>query len=232
MKELITNWIRSVLQLVIKQKIDEVLKTEETKQPIPDVTIKDTKQEISTEDPSKILSSEILSEYDFDGIARPEVIDKGKEKTILVVDDVIYTNILYQSDFKKIKEKYNKDIEEDFNIVKCLGSTAGYSAYRYTIVEGHKVDIAIIDITLGYRVNIANKYYVEIDGIDLAYHLVQKYPDIKFIMCTAHTLNLNNSVVKRYYNKMGIYLNYNLEDKYLNKNDDRVEKLYELIYGG
>lgn len=231
-KEWIAECIRTVLKYVIKQKIDNILE-DKPKQEQPDLNIH-TKEDIDVmiDASDTAIPSDILNQFSFKDIAEPSIINPDGSKTLLIVDDVVYTKLLYQFDFNNIKKQYNKDVAVDYKIVNCLDPTAGYSAYKYAIIDNNKIDVAIIDITLGYRVSINDKYYTEIDGIDLAYHLVNKYPDIKYVLCTAHTLNVNNQIVKKYNDKMLKCLGCNIEDKYINKNEYRVDKLYKLLYEG
>ena len=55
--------------------------------------------------------------------------------------------------------------------------------------------------------------------------------NIKFLFLTAHTLNRRNPVLSNYFEKFEESTGKSIEDFYLNKNVDRFNKLYELLYG-
>ena len=182
-------------------------------------------------DPISTPSHELMNGIDYDTIKQPEILNPDGKKTIIVVDDVVVTDILYRTDLKKMAQAYNVTPYEDFKIVKCIGDKAGFQAYKYVVLEGNTVDYGVLDITLGHQVRVLDGYYMELDGIDIAKFILEKCPDFKFLLCTAHTLNKSNSTITKYDNKVSKYLGGQLENYYLNKNSHRVDKFYNLIYG-
>lgn len=154
------------------------------------------------------------------------------DKTLLIVDDIDMTELLYKSDFNKIKKQYNKDILKDFFYIPCFMSDAGLCVYDLLFNKKIRIDYAVLDLTLGYDFKLPNGEYVQLDGVDLANYLLQANKDVKFIFCSAHTMNINNSVIKLYSDKYRKLDNINLEDKFICKNSNRIIGLYNLLYKG
>ena len=157
---------------------------------------------------------------------------KKDAKVLLVIDDIPMTELLYQSDFNKIKKNYKKDISKDFIYYSCFVPEAGFLVYELIFKQNIKVDYAVLDLTLGYDFKLPNGDYVQLDGVDLANYLLQSNPDIKFIFCSAHTMNANNSIIKLYMDKYSKFASDRLEDKFICKNSNRADGLYNLLYGG
>lgn len=177
----------------------------------------------------KIMLDAIKEIEERDIIPEPTIINPDKSKTLIIVDDIEYTDVLYTNDIEKIKDKYNIDVNNDYKIVLAVGYYAGYIAYKY--MQNNKVDCAILDITLGHQLHVIDTWFMEMDGIDIAYFLKQTNPDIKFMLCTAHSLNMNSTTISTYNNKCLRHFEHPLEYFYVNKNSDRVEVIKELLYG-
>lgn len=169
---------------------------------------------------------ELLDTLEISQYGKPNIVSDVDKPTLLLLDDLEITKMLYQTDIAEIKHVYNKVLEEDFKIVECIYPTAGPVAYDY--IKNNKVDFAIFDITLGHILNI-NDRLVELDGIDMAYALLKHNPNAKFLLCTAHTVN-NNHIINTYKEKIKRVLNIDFEDVYLNKNSDRFKHIYNLLY--
>lgn len=183
-------------------------------------------------DPTSTPSNEMfLNAVDYNSIPEPEIINPGGKKTLILVDDVVYTDIMYRQDAKKMATQYNVDPYSDIKMVKCLGEKAGFQAYKYAVIDGNPVDFGVLDITLGHQLRVMDSYYMEVDGIDVARFIKEKNPNFKFLLCTAHTLNKTNSIITKYDSKVEKHLGGKLEDYYLNKNSYRVDKFYLLVYG-
>ena len=159
----------------------------------------------------------------------PAIENANADRVLLLVDDIPFTEILYQNDFKAIKDKFGLDIKKEFRLVKCFGEYAGFTAYKYAVLEENKIDLGFLDITLGHKICLRKQWYKEIDGIDIAILLRNVYPDFSFLLCTAHTLNMQNQVVQTYDQKVQKYFGIPLEQKYLPKNSDRLDRVYNHI---
>ena len=134
---------------------------------------KDIENEIKEEVKEKVVkysTLEKIKNIDLSKIPEPIIIDNGSDKTLLIVDDLEESMILYKSDFNKIKNRYNLDINE-YNIVKCLGPNAGFIAVKYLL--NNNPTASILDITLGSSMLDKTSKYVEIDGVDITILLIK-----------------------------------------------------------
>lgn len=170
------------------------------------------------------------SEIDFSEYPDPEIIDNGADKTLLILDDMSNIKLLYNLDFKKIKDNFNKDVLKDFNIVYCLGNQAGFTAHKFILNTDTKIDYAILDITLGYGVKLISGEYIEFDGVDVFRELYIKNKDLNYIFCTAHSLNRKNPTVNSFFTKYEDIVKKNIKDNYVNKNSDRYLHIKNLLY--
>ena len=160
--------------------------------------------------------------------------EPGSDKpTILFLDDIVGTNILYESDMKKIKLRYEKDVKNDFNIMFCFGGTCAETLIEEFVRKDIRIDYALLDITIKTIFKIDCDTAMEVDGVDLALLLMKYNHDIKIIFATGHTLNKYNKTMQEYINKFEFGTGKNILDHYLNKNaTDRVTPIYKLLYEG
>lgn len=224
LSKLVVDKVQSKLADIVK---DDTVTEQVTQDNVEDTTSKPTELLF---DNNHVITKELMDEYDYSNIPEPEILNPDGKITAIVVDDVAFTDIMYRHDLKKMVEQYGVEPYKDFKMVKFLGDYAGFQAYKYVVLEGNKVDLGVLDITLGHTFCVKDRMCVEVDGIDIAYHLKQACPDFKFLLCTAHTLNLNNSTIERYATKLKDSLGINIQSVYLNKNSYRVDKFYHLLY--
>ena len=172
-------------------------------------------------------SKDMMSKIDFSQIPDPQIVGNLEaDKTIILLDDIPYTEMLYFEDIKKVKNEYNYDVYEKYKIVRCLGPNAGFIAYKYFVLNKNPCHIGILDITLGHRVHVTGGWYMELDGIDIANWISNLNPEFDFVLCTAHTINKENYIVNTYNRKCKKLFNRELDYYYLNKNGERYKKLY------
>jgi len=192
----------------------------------------DNNKEYNNKELDKLLTDiqDGVESIDYDKYGNPGISRVENGKTILILDDIQNMWYLYGEDFKDIKRVYDKDVNEDFNIITCLGPKAGFIAHKFIHENYEHVDYAILDITLGYGVKLTNGDYVEYDGIDVFLELYKRNPDLKFIFCTAHTLNKKNPTVGFFFKKFEDATGLNFSNYYLNKNSERYKRIYELLY--
>lgn len=229
-KETIMKMVSKFVVKKVQDRLTEVIK--EDNKEVGEVT--EAKEELTvTEllfDNKTVITKEMLEQFDYSSIPEPEILNPDAPRTAILVDDIVFTDIMYRHDLKKMVEQYGCAPYQDYKMVKCLGDYAGFQAYKYVVLEGNKIDVGVLDITLGHNFCIQDRMCVEVDGVDIAYHIKQACPDFKFLLCTAHTLNLNNTTIERYYNKLKDSLGIDLKSVYLNKNSYRVDKFYQLLY--
>lgn len=171
------------------------------------------------------------------------------KQNILIVDD--YEDIIYVIDraFKKLYTDYTNlacGCEEDdaglncvyktHNVFQALGVTCSLTAMKF--IRENKVDIAILDLTLGDLIHIDPETKLTMDGVDLIIEIIKRNPDCKFIFLTAHSftkedeVSLTSNIRQKYKNKFKLVLNKNIEDYVVSKQDiiDLPIRLKELIY--
>ena len=171
----------------------------------------------------------LLINFDYNLVPEPVIEGNVDGKKIILVDDVVQTNILYTIDIKKINQLYSVDFLKEFCLVKCFGQYAGFTAYKYAVLEKHQVDYGIFDLTLGHIINVDNNI-LEVDGIDICYAIKQVSPKMNFLLCTAHTLNKNSLTMKKFSKKCLNGLNVKLSSRYMNKNSDRYSRIGSMVY--
>lgn len=184
----------------------------------------------------RLTLAELIARIDFTTIPDPVITNETCGKTVLILDDIIESKLMYNTDFSKIKRKYKVDPNKDFRIVYANGSKAGYIAYRYVMDTNNPIDIALLDITLGGIIKFDDGNYIEIDGVDIAIELYKRNPDIKFVFATSHTLNRGASDMLYYFDKFEEATGENLCRYYLDKNNndkenDRALQIKKLLYG-
>lgn len=182
-------------------------------------------------DVTDIASKELIHSVNFNLIPDPIILNPDGPQVMILIDDIECTDLMYKQDIISMESTYNVTPYKDFKVIKCLGKDAGYIAYKYVVLNGNKVNKGVIDITLGHNVRNKDGFYVDIDGIDIAWHIKECNPNFEFILSTAHTLNTKNTVINKYNAKCEKHFNRPLKDYYLNKNSYRVDRFYMLAYG-
>lgn len=151
------------------------------------------------------------------------------EKNILVMDDIPETSLLTTILFKDINKITEQDIYKDYTIHYAFGPHAAVKAIK--TINNNKIDVALLDITLGEMVTLPDGSKIEIDGVDIALYILDKYPTAKVLFLSAHSLNMKNPLMKYYYNKFISNTNLNIEDFYVNKaSRDKIDKIMKVLY--
>lgn len=171
-------------------------------------------------------------DMEWDKIPDPIIIHNGDNlPTILILDDITACDNIHSSDFKNILRLYYKNINKDFNIVKCYGDQCGFIAEKY-LNNGGKVDVGILDLTIGNIIKFKHGGFKEIDGVDIAVLIKNKNPNSNYIFTTAHALTMKNNDCSKYFTKLKDKTGEELIDHYYLKQDTcRVDKLYNFLYG-
>ena len=190
---------------------------------------KDNIQEEPTETIETIFNSneytkdiEILN-INMDDFDDPVIINPEKRRTLLLLDDISESEILFNIDFNNIKTKTGYDIFKEFKIVKCYGKYAGFIAAKY-LEKNKRIDYAILDITLGTSIKLANGGYKEYDGIDIGISILNNNKSAHILFLTAHTFNKRNPLMRAYFDKFDSDTDRDITEIYLNKNSDRVSR--------
>lgn len=224
------NIIAIVKNIVTKFlfKLFRKKKTKELEQD-KDQIYKDIELKKYVYDKSLSFTKDMFQSIDWKSIPSPVIENPEQQRSIILVDDIPYTELLYRNDMDSIKSKYNLDISKEFKIIKCFGEKAGFIAYKYVVLENHPVDFAFIDITLGHKIKVFGSWYKEFDGIDLAISMSQEHENLNFYFCTAHTLNKTNTTIANYNKKIEKYFNKPIDKFYIGKNTNRAELIYDIV---
>ena len=159
----------------------------------------------------------------------PDVMDNNK-KNLLILDDIAATDRMFSIDFANIKKDYNVDIENDYNIIKCFGSSCGFMAEKFINNFSLPIDAAILDISIGNNIKLKRGNIKEIDGIDIHILIKSINPEAKVIFMTGHAVTMKNKDCVHYFEKFNA-TGENIEDHYYNKQDsNRSEKVYKFLY--
>jgi len=187
--------------------------------------------EINTYTPPTRTREAIIDSIDYTNIKEPDIYKvNDTNKTLLFMDDIAESEILYKVDISRMLKTYKKSVLNDFTLVHCFDNTAGYMVYKY-ILAGNNIDYAILDVSLGYKLQVSQTESVTLDGIDVALLLLKHNPDVKFLFSTVHTMNERNPEMSVYYKKFRAATGKSLMDHYLDKNSYRHDKLYTFLYG-
>ncbi len=179
-----------------------------------------------------------LGEVDYKTVI-PEVTkltyDPSK-KNILIMDDFEGMALLIKDELKRVQ---CCDIDKTFNIILSTGSFAGFTVKQFLENEDIKIDIALLDITLGGVIE-----GVEYDGVDIAIILKKYNPDCVIRFVTGHTLNRHNPEIFKFIKKFESFFDVKIDETKLlihkgeeqhvykhviNKNGNRVEALGSTI---
>ena len=173
-----------------------------------------------------------FNKLNLDRTPDPEVINKVENgPTILFMDDQTTSLVLFKIALKNVVSKYGLDVYSKFNVVAAMGPSAGTIAYKYIL--NHKVDMAVLDITIGEMIKQENNNLIEIDGIDIGIIINQHNEGSKVLYLSAHSLNRSNPLLRYYYEKYEKITNKSIEDQFLNKGDDnKVDRFYTLLKEG
>lgn len=180
---------------------------------------------------------ELLNQNDFGELHPPKLGTRDKRfegantepnnnlKNVLIVDDLEDIDVVYKTSFNRIQRSYKKNIYRDFNIYITFEPNCGAVAFHF--LKEHRIDYAILDITLGYLTHLNNGQTITIDGIDLAVEIWRRYPECKICFSTVHTCNQKNPTVAKYFKKFHILTGKHLDDYYIEKNDPNLHNVLE-----
>lgn len=182
--------------------------------------------------PEKMIKSkeEILSEMDLDIFQDEVYINQydPNRKTILILDDLPSTEVLYMVDFKNIDVEYKLNIEEKFNIIMLYDRKVGFAALKF-LKKNIKIDYAILDINIDSLEKFDNGDYIDLDGIDIGIELTNINPNVKIIYSSAYTLNIRNPLMFEYITKYEEHFKQSLVEHTIDKNTVRYKVLYHFL---
>ena len=179
---------------------------------------------------SSEIDTDVVESFDYDTMDDVEYLseDIDEKDVLLLVDDLEDQFFLYEMDFKNIKSKFDCSIYDEYLVCKSSGEMAGFSAIKF-INNTDRLDVAILDITLGKSIKLSNGEYIDIDGVDIGLSILKKFPRCKVVFCSAHPLNRRNPDIHSFMMKWEDSTGIRMEDVYFNKNSDRHKYIYDLL---
>lgn len=212
--------IRKIFSFLYTNKID----THEVLSKVSNIVLeKESTKVIKTRE-------EILKEINLDNYQDEVYLNEFKEgrPTILILDDLPSTEILYSIDFRNIKEEFELDIENKFNIIMIYNRKAGFAALKF-LKKNIKIDYAILDITIDSLEKFDNGDFLDLDGIDIGIELHKINPNVKIKFSSAHTLNIKNNLMLEYITKYEGYFKNSITEHSIDKNSTRYKVLYNFL---
>ena len=168
--------------------------------------------------PSEIQKTDYeINIPDFEYIVDNREYDKP---VILIMDDFKGMATLLKDELKRVN---SIDVYKDYTIVLATGDYAAFTVKK-ELLKGTKIDIGLLDITLGGVVG-----GIEYDGVDVAIMIKEKYPDsiVKFV--TGHTLNRKNPEIFQFMQKFENHFNIPIDESYEISTINGVEVSYKHI---
>jgi len=154
------------------------------------------------------------------------------KKNILIMDDFEGMAILIKDELQRVQ---CCDVSKMFNIILSTGSFAAFTVKDFIKNEDVKIDVALLDITLGGVIE-----GLEYDGVDVAIMLKESNPDCVIRFVTGHTLNRHNPEIFKFIQKFENFFKVKIDEMVtqthngiqqtvykhvINKNGNRVEAL-------
>lgn len=219
MLDTIGKIIRKIFSFLYTNHID----TEEVLKNVSDIVV--SKPSVMVKSKEDILKEINLEDYQ-DEVYINEF--NPNRKTLLIIDDLPTTEVLYSVDFKHIKSDFEFDINKKFNIIMLYDRKVGFAALKF-LKKKIKIDYAILDINIDSLEKFDNGDYLDLDGIDLAMELVKENSSVKIIFSSAYTLNVRNPLMYEYITKYEQHFNKSLVENTIDKNSVRYKVLHQFL---
>ena len=184
-------------------------------------------KENSTDKKYDTLTKIDLSRYKDEEYLNPYDVNK---KTIILVDDLTATKVLYEIAFSEIKRRHKIDVTEDYNIVFFFGKNVGFSVIKF-LNKGINIDYAILDITIDTLAKFDDEY-IELDGVDIAIAIANKNATTKIMFNSAHTMNPRNLTVSEFIEKYKKHFKDDMYKYTIDKLVDMNQAIYNFLFKG
>ena len=219
MLSVLTKIIRKIFSFLYTNHID----TEEVLKNVSTIVTSKPETKVRTKD-------EILKDVDLESYQDEVYINEydPNRKTILIMDDLPTTEVLYTVDFKNIKLEFGYDVDDKFNIIMLYDRKVGFAALKF-FKKNIKIDYAILDINIDSLEKFDDGDYLDLDGIDIAIELVKINQDVKIIFSSAYTLNARNPLMYDYIVKYENNFNKSLVENTIDKNSIRFKVIHQFL---
>lgn len=202
-----------------KDKGKEVIETlEKTVNNIKENTTDKKYDTLTKIDLSRYKDEEYLNPYDVN------------KKTIILVDDLPATKVLYEIAFNEIKRIHKVDVTKDYNIVFFFGKNVGFSVIKF-LNKDINIDYAILDITIDTLAKFDDEY-IELDGVDIAIAIANKNATTKIMFNSAHTMNPRNLTVSEFIEKYKKHFKDDMYKYTVDKLVDMNQAIYNFLFKG
>lgn len=184
-------------------------------------------KENSTDKKYDILTKIDLSRYRDEEYLNPYDVNK---KTIILVDDLPATKVLYEIAFNEIKRIHKVDVTKDYNIIFFFGKNVGFSVIKF-LNKDINIDYAILDITIDTLAKFDDEY-IELDGVDIAIAIANKNATTKIMFNSAHTMNPRNLTVSEFIEKYKKHFKDDMYKYTIDKLVDMNQAIYNFLSKG
>lgn len=184
-------------------------------------------KENSTDKKYDILTKIDLSRYRDEEYLNPYDVNK---KTIILVDDLPATKVLYEIAFNEIKRIHKVDVTKDYNIIFFFGKNVGFSVIKF-LNKDINIDYAILDITIDTLAKFDDEY-IELDGVDIAIAIANKNATTKIMFNSAHTMNPRNLTVSEFIEKYKKHFKDDMYKHTIDKLVDMNQAIYNFLFKG
>jgi hypothetical protein len=145
------------------------------------------------------------STIDYTIVKDPVIVDNKKLYNFIIVDDEPMVKMLLNLVFDDMAKEKNFNVNDYFNVIWCIDTeessymadklinyiTNNETYYKINNRPIKKIDVALLDLTIEYRIRLGNGQVYSLDGIDIYSKLLKHNPDIKVRFFTAHTIGKN-----------------------------------------
>jgi len=193
----------------------------------------DDKPEVCEEEKGKKFTrDEMLKMIDTqtDILTELEDVDKFDCK-VMVVEDVTFSHYLYEDIVNELRERESIKCVRECDVISSFGGHSGYNAVNYVknLPKGKRVELAILDITLGMAVRFDADNFIMLNGIDVAKKINEKFPDVLIIFLTSHSMNESNPTIREYMNQCQKDLGVDIMSLYVHKNSNEAAEDIERV---
>ena len=179
------------------------------------ISVFDNNDYITPKDLTSLSYNIIIPEIQY---PQPKI--EGKPNILIMDDFTGMANLIYD----EMKRIQCCDVYNNFNILLATGNYAAFTVENFLKDNAEKIDVAILDITLGGVINA-----VEYDGIDTAILLKKYNPNCVIRFITGHTLNKHNPEIFKFIQKFEHFFKTPIDETQKVKFKNNVIEMYKHV---